>query len=84
MSSKIIQGNMMMIILSGEIRRVTAWTQQTPQRENYVLIIPRGIVINDLIYKPVLITIFNIINMVFTVTANSPLTGDFHITNYVI
>ena len=84
MSNKIIRGTIMVITLSGEIRSVTAWTQQTPQRENYVLIIPRGIVINDLIYKPVLIAIFNIINTVFTVTANSPLTGDFHITNYVI
>lgn len=82
MSNKIIQDNIMMTILSREIRRVRAWTQWTPQGENYILIIPSGIVINDLIYKQVLITIFNIINKVFIVIANLSLTGGFHITNY--
>lgn len=79
MSSKITQDNMMMTVLSGEIRRGTVWPQQGPQGENHVLMIPRGTVINGLILKPVLITLFNIINKVFIVTANSSLTGDFHI-----
>lgn len=47
-------------------------------------VIPSGIVINDLIYKPVLTTIFNTITKGFIVTANSSLTGDFHTANYVI
>lgn len=72
----------MMMILSGEIKRVTAWTRQTPQGENYVLIIPGGIVINDLMYKPVLTAIFTIINKVFIAIANLSLTCDFHVTNY--
>lgn len=72
----------MMMILSGEIKRVTAWTRQTPQGENYVLIIPGGIVINDLMYKPVLIAIFSIISKVFIAIANLSLTCDFHVTNY--
>lgn len=71
-----------MMILSGEIKRVTAWTQQAPQGENYVLIIPRGIVINDLMYKPVLITVFSIINKVFIVITNLSLTCESHVTNY--
>lgn len=90
MSSEITHDSMMMTTLSGEIRRGTAWTQQGPQGENHVLMIPRGTVINGLICKPVLITIFNIINKVFIVSANSSLTGDFHITqsceliNYIL
>lgn len=83
MSSKIIQGNMMIIVLSGEIRGAPPWTRQTLQGENPVLTIPGGTVINDLMYKPGL-TILNTINKVFTITANSSLTGDFHLTNCVI
>lgn len=83
MSSKIIQGNMMIIVLSGEIRGAPSWTQQTLQGENPVLTIPGGTVISDLMYKPGL-TILNTINKVFTVTANSSLAGDFHLTNSVI
>lgn len=84
MSSKIIQGNMMIIVLSGEIRGALPWTRQTPRGENPVLTIPGGTVINDLMYKPGL-TILNTINKVFTVATNlQSLTGDFHLTNCVI
>lgn len=72
----------MMMILSGEIKRATAWTWQTPQGENDVLIIPRGTVINDVMYKPVLTAIFSIIHKVFIAIANLSLTCDFHVTNY--
>lgn len=71
----------MMMILSGEIKRVTAWAQQTPQGENYVLATPKGIVIDALTYKPVLIIIFSIINKVFIVIANASLTCGFHVTS---
>lgn len=60
------QANIIMVILYGEIRRVSI---KSPERK-LCPDIPWGIS-NDPLYKPILIAIFNTINKVFIIIANS-------------